>query len=212
MTSLNNFPDQKSLCAVVLLAAGKSRRMGRPKLMMEYHGKTFLNHAVEAIRASGMEDAVVVTGYEHLVLENELKKLKMDFVYNDKWEDGMSSSVRSGLNYVRTKWLEKEYVILMVADQPYISGKILQQLLDKAIDSGKLMVASVYSGAVGTPALFHREMFGSLEELSGDQGAKKVIIENESDTATVDFPAGSVDIDTPSDYEKLIDEQINPVK
>ena len=93
-------------------------------------------------------------------------------------------------------------VILMVCDQPFVNDVVLNSLIEQHIKTAKPIIASSYAGTYGTPALFHNSYFGRLMTLAGDSGAKKIITQNEPDLATIEFPLGSFDIDTASDWEK----------
>ena len=87
---------------------------------------------------------------------------------------------------------------------PYVTSSYIETLLKKAEESEALVVASKYEGAVGIPALFKREIFTDLLELSGDEGARKIIQQYKDKLITVDFPNGAFDLDTPEDYASFI--------
>lgn len=94
-------------------------------------------------------------------------------------------------------------VIFIACDQPYITPELLQELMDAYQDSRKDIVASSYAGTAGIPALFGKPFFDWLLALKGDEGAKKIIMQNPDGVAVVDFPQGNIDIDTQADYQEL---------
>ena len=189
---------------IVLLAAGASTRLGQPKQLLKYKGKTLLKHAVDVAIESGASKVVVVLGANADQLENETSQAGAKIARNTDWEEGMASSIRHGLTGLLKTDPELEAVIFLVCDQPFVTTKLLQELLEEYRASGKSMVASAYGDSIGTPALFDKTIFGSLLKLEGDAGAKKVLKASPGLVSTVNFPEGNIDIDTLADYEKLV--------
>ncbi len=97
----------------------------------------------------------------------------------------------------------------MVCDQPFLSSALIEKLVSEYRHSGKPIIAASYENNAGTPALFDQTIFSKLMELKGDIGAKKIIKENPGEVSTVDFPLGSIDIDTAADYERLLDRNLS---
>lgn len=196
-------------CAIVILAAGKSARLGSPKQLLEYNGKPLLRHAVDVALETGCQSVFVVLGANIELLRKELKNKSVIIVENTRWQEGMASSIRCGLEYISNTKLRPDCVIFMVCDQPYVSSSLLLNLLEKRQESGKPIVASNYDDKFGTPALFDKIFFPALMELKGDKGARKLITDNSDKVATVLFSEGITDIDTVSDYELLKKENDN---
>lgn len=92
----------------------------------------------------------------------------------------------------------------MLCDQPFVSPELLNSLINKQAESGKLLVACAYNDTTGVPVLFHRTFFNELLSLKGLEGAKKILKDHINEIATVPFEQGSIDIDTLMDYEKLL--------
>jgi molybdenum cofactor cytidylyltransferase len=188
--------------AVVLLAAGASSRMGRPKMFLTYQGKTLLHHAVD--EAAALHTPVfVVTGEYFTAVKEALPQNDVHVLYNKDWPEGMASSIRTGVAGIEEAGYEPDAIIIMVCDQPFISADLLRQMIAIKTTSGKGMVGCAYNETIGTPVLFDRKYVGDLLKLSGQQGAKKLLQAFPEDVAVVPFPLGSVDIDTPGDYERL---------
>jgi len=95
-------------------------------------------------------------------------------VENKDWQEGIASSIRSGLNTVLEYEPGTDAVIFMVCDQPYVTGELLKEIMTAHESSGKDIVASSYAGTVGIPALFSKSYFDALRQLKGDEGAKKL--------------------------------------
>lgn len=192
------------LCGIVILAAGQSSRLGEPKQLLAYKGETLLKQAVKTALATGLEPIVVVLGANAGTLQKELEGMNITVTHNAHWAEGMSTSLRCGLEKATALAPALDSLIFMVCDQPYVSSDLLQQLVGQQAISGKSIVASAYQDQLGTPALFSKKIFPALLELKGDTGARKLLRQYESEVALVDFPQGHIDIDTPSDYTSLI--------
>lgn len=189
--------------ALIILAAGDSSRMGKPKQLLIHEGQTLLETVVQSGLSSGCNPIVVVLG----AFANEIKA-KHDFqaltyVINENWKTGMSSSIVAGLSALAEKSFTLDQVILSVADQPFMTNKILHQLILKQQETGKGIIACRYQHTAGVPVLFSSTYFQQLSQLHGDEGAKKLLLQYPDDVSTIDFEQGHIDIDTLSDYNNL---------
>ncbi|MBU7577888.1 MAG: nucleotidyltransferase family protein [Flavihumibacter sp.] len=191
-------------CAIVILAAGQSSRLGEAKQLLPYKGKSLLVQAVDTAVATGLRPVVVVLGARNEMMKQELTDKEVVIVLNEQWEEGMGSSLRCGLQKAQQVAPETEGVIFMVCDQPYVSPDLLLQLIKTSEVSLKPIVASSYGEQSGTPAFFSNKLFPALLEIKGDTGARKLIKQYAEEVATIPFPEGSIDIDTPSDYQTLL--------
>ena len=188
--------------ALLLLAAGASTRMGRPKQLLPYRGRTLLRHAAETAVASGCAPIVLVTGALHEALVAEVADLLVQVVRNPDWETGMASSIRVGLAAAQTA--RPGAVLIMLSDQPLVTPALLQQLVAEQRRTQAPVVAATYGDAVGVPAVFDRGVFPALEKLSGMQGANRLIATLGAAGGRVPFPAGLLDVDTPEQYATLL--------
>jgi molybdenum cofactor cytidylyltransferase len=188
--------------AIIILAAGNSSRLGRPKQLLPYRGKTLLWHVVEQALSTKAHPVVVVTGARHTEIQDTLKDQPVTFAYNPDWETGMASGIVAGL--LKTLSIEPllTCMIVSVCDQPHISAEVFQALMDKYSVSGKGMVACQYADAIGTPVLFDRKYFKELLALSGKAGARQLLKQYPGQVTTIPFPGGDVDIDKQEDVQK----------
>jgi molybdenum cofactor cytidylyltransferase len=190
-------------CGIVILAAGASTRLGKPKQLIQYHGKTLLDHSVnEAINAKA-DAVVVILGKNADLLQNKIDNQKVNVVINKDWEEGMAASVRLGLATLLKIKPYIDAVIFMVCDQPHISSLVLNELITTQQKTTKQIVTCNYGGSIGPPALFHKKYFRELAKVKGDIGARNIIQQNMNDVATILFPEGKIDIDTQEDYDAL---------
>jgi molybdenum cofactor cytidylyltransferase len=193
---------------VIILAAGASSRFGGIKQLSLYRGKSFIRHALQEA-ALAEKNTIVVLGANFDLVNREISGLDGHIVFNREWAEGMASSIRCGLNALLQKVPGLEAAIFMVCDQPFVSSELLKELMTKYDETGKPIVASVYEGTIGTPALFDKDFFPALWALNGGAGAKKIIMENIDSVVTIPFPMGYMDIDTKKDYANLQKNQIN---
>ncbi|GAB2502362.1 nucleotidyltransferase family protein [Algoriphagus taiwanensis] len=193
--------------AVILLAAGSSSRLGRPKQLVDFQGKKLIQKAIEEARKSKAESMVVVLGWNPELIKTGFDADQIPFVVNPKWEEGMASSMQAGLRFLMEK-KQPEQVILMLVDQPFVDCNLLDRLIEEKAKSGKGIVAYSYSGTLGVPAIFDQTYFEEMLSFKGSEGAKKVILKNSLDVCPIDFPLGAVDLDTEEDLYRLKDWKI----
>lgn len=189
---------------IIILAAGESSRMGQPKQLLKYNDGLLLQHAIDEASAAGAQHVVVVLGSGAENISRQIKKKNANVFHNKKWQEGIASSIREGLQQSLLISANTDAVILMVCDQPYVSANLLRNLVTQHIETGKPIVASQYKDTLGTPVLFHKSFFPELLKLEGDTGAKKVLMDNIEQVQAVKFPLGDIDIDNMADYEMLV--------
>lgn len=188
---------------IVILAAGGSIRLGQPKQLLTYRGKTLLENAIDAGQQSKAIETVVVLGGNEAVIRRQVNFAQTLVISNSDWQKGMSGSLRLGLNFLISR-RPLEGILLMLVDQPFVDTALLDKMMEDWMESNKGIVACAYQNTLGVPAIFGKEYFPELLALSDAEGAKKVIYSHPSDTSVIDFPLGSVDVDTQQDYEKLL--------
>lgn len=193
----------KSNIPIVILAAGKSSRLGQPKQLLPFKGKYLINHCIKVAQKVS-DTVIVVTGAEHERIDPVIQETGVLSTFNEQWEEGMASSIRHGLSTAITQSENPDQVIFMVCDQPFVTEVLLESLLTKHASSGKDIVGSSYAGITGTPVLFDKTVFPELMELRGDVGARKIIIRDQERVCSVEFALGNVDMDTADDYKKLM--------
>lgn len=189
---------------IILLAAGASSRLGRPKQLLSFNGSTLLRNAACAAVSSGADRIVIVLGAGAADMKNEVRDLPLDIVINEKYEKGMASSIVTGLTFLIKKYPVLDGMVIMLCDQPFADAVHIRRLVDGHKMSGCPVAASFYKNRKGVPAFFHKELFRDLLQLKGDKGARDIIRKYENRSASVPFPLGAIDIDSPEEYENLI--------
>ncbi len=187
---------------IVVLAAGNSTRMGTAKQLLDYCGKPLLRHTVEvAVRAMSQSHVSVVLGSRIPELLPALAGLPVTILENPRWEEGMGTSIHTGVAHAEAAGLDG--VILALADQPLITPESLDRLIHTHMETRQPIVAAQYAGTVGVPVFFSREFFPKLLALKPQQGCKGVILSHPDHAFHLDCPEAEIDIDTPQDYSSL---------
>jgi molybdenum cofactor cytidylyltransferase len=188
---------------VVLLAAGASVRMGAPKQLIEVDGKALLVRAVEAALASAAWPVIVVLGANAEKIRPLLARLPVLVAENPAWTEGMASSLRAGVDTLRTFSRALDGALVAVADQPAFSAEVIARLVTARRETERGIVAARYAGRLGVPALFGCEHFAALAALTGEEGARHFLAAHVTEAAAVDLPELAVDLDTPEDVARL---------
>lgn len=198
--------------AVVLLAAGGSTRLGEPKQLLVYGGRSLLRGAAEralAVAAGGPVAVVLGAGAERL--RAELAGLAVEVVENPGWERGMGGSVRSGMarldELARARGGEEpDGVLLMLCDQPLVGVEALGRVARAwaEVEREDAVAAAAYEGTVGVPTVFGRAYFGALRGLPEEGGAKGLLRRFAEKVVAVPLPEAGVDIDTREQFERLV--------
>lgn len=193
----------KTKVAAMILAAGASSRMGKPKQLLTVNGQSLIQKSVETALQVPCYP-IVVLGANADLIQPEIQDKRITTIVNAQWQKGMGSSIRAGALKLRQVLPEAEAVIIMLCDQPLVTPTLLAELIKAHSISKKPIVASSYEDVFGVPALFHRNFFDKLVELNGDMGARKLIAQYKSQTVSIPFPSGSIDLDTPEDYQDFM--------
>jgi molybdenum cofactor cytidylyltransferase len=177
----------------VILAAGASRRLGRPKQLVELGGETLLRRTVRAAQA-GCAPVLVVVGSRAPEMEAHLAGLALTIVANPEWEEGMAASLRCGIAALPPG---TEAALFLVCDQLQVDGALVQRLLEAHRAHPGAVVACAYGGGRGIPSIFPARCFPALLELRGDRGARGML--HGDDVVVIPFPGGERDVDGPED-------------
>jgi CTP:molybdopterin cytidylyltransferase MocA len=189
--------------AAIIIAAGASSRLGQPKQLVIVDGEPLLQRAVGSAREAGAEPVFVVLGAYRDAIEEAIDFGTATTLINDEWEEGMASSIRAGVKAVDAG-TEAAGVLLVTCDQPRMTATHLRKMIEAfGREAGAVLIASVYAGARGTPALFPRELFGDLLALRGDRGARGLLANTGLPVVDIRLEGGEVDIDRPEDLTEL---------
>lgn len=192
------------MIAGVVLAAGRSSRLGRPKQLVELDGEPLIRHTVTEILRASLDLVIVVIGHEADAVRAAIGDLPVRVVVNPEYALGQSTSLRCGVNSLPP---ETEAAILLLGDQPGVSAEMIDALRREWSQSRAPVVAPRYRGGIGNPVLFARSVFPELRAVEGDTGAKPIVHAHrragDLRLVPIDQPAPR-DIDTQADVDDLL--------
>ena len=186
--------------AAVVLAAGGSTRLGRPKQLVPIDGEPLVRRAARAALDAGCRPVLVVIGAAAEAVGAAVADLPVLRVTNPRWADGVGTSIACGVSAAAAH--RPAGCIVLPCDQPRLTAGVLATLIERFRDGGFSAVACTYGGTTGSPVLFAPELFDRLAALTGDSGAKRALRDCPT-LQVVDFPGGDLDIDTDADLRRL---------
>jgi molybdenum cofactor cytidylyltransferase len=161
------------LLAAVILSAGASSRMGRPKALLPYREGTFLEHLIQVTRQPHIGVTRIVLGAGAEVIRTIAKLDPSIVVLNPEWEQGQLSSVCAGLRSL--EGIDVEGIVLCPVDHPLVSARLVSDLVDRFYEENKAIVLPTYKGRRGHPVIFSSALFGELLAAPADKGARSVV-------------------------------------
>jgi molybdenum cofactor cytidylyltransferase len=191
----------------IILAAGESKRMKKPKMLLPFGGKTMIEKVIENVTASEVDKTVVVLGSGKDKIMKVTGKLPVMHCYNDRYKQGMLSSVKCGLRFLPEHF---DAVIILPGDLPMIGPDVINLLIKAYRKSGKGILIPIFSDKRGHPLLVSSRYREEIEKLDGNEGLRALagrfphdVLELQDDTSDI-----LRDIDTTEDYENEL-KQIN---
>lgn len=192
----------------VLLAAGESTRMGRPKALLPIDGMRFIEKIVAALQPAQIARIIVVLGYDAKTMRRQIRDLPVDVVVNEEYKKGQLSSLMAAIRKIESSPDPEKVdgILVHLVDHPYVDTGLVNTMIDKFYATRKLIVVPRYRGRRGHPVIFSRKLFGELLAAPLDQGAKSVVHAHREETLEVDTEeeGTTIDIDTPDAYRKYV--------
>lgn len=193
------------IVGAVVLAAGKSERMGQNKLLLPLNGKPLIENVLNALSAADVAEQVIVLGHklEEIVEVIKPRLGRVKIALNVDYEKGMVSSFQTGLIVLS----KVDAAFLILSDQPILDSALLKTMIQKMEkNEGTLIVNPIHNGKKGHPLLFRRQLFGEIMMLNETQTIRDVVHAHTDKLVTVEAPEWSImDIDTPEDYTRIIE-------
>lgn len=183
----------------VILAAGGSTRLGRPKQLLVWQGSTLVRRTVNAANDAGCAPVAVVVGAVREEIETELRETGATVIFNPDWQLGLGTSIRCGVQHLINDSEPVDALVVMTCDQPLVDGSVITSLITHWNETRPAMVASRYEETVGIPALFDRSCFNDLLGLPDEAGAKILLRSQREKVIEIPFEGGALDLDTPAD-------------
>ena len=193
------------MIAAVILSAGESSRMGRPKALLPIDGRTFIEKIVEALRQAGLENIIVILGYDAEAMRQKITHLPVTILVNPDYRKGQLSSLRVAIRHLLANERCSGLLVHLV-DHPYIDAALVNLLIERFDGSGKLIAVPRFHGKRGHPVIFARSLFNDLLNAPEDQGAKAVVNAHRNETLEIETEDAGItlDIDTPELYRQHV--------
>jgi molybdenum cofactor cytidylyltransferase len=191
------------LVSAVLLAAGKSERMGSNKLLLPFGARTVLQRTLDNLLASRAGEIIVVLGSKAQEINDSIGERNVTVVLNPNFAKGMSTSLVTGLGMVSQA---ASFILVALGDQPLVTAHIYNKLIEAALTSTKGIIVPTFEGRRGNPILISTGYRKDLLKQTGDIGGRELMKENPSDVleVPVDSEAVLVNINTKEEYEKRL--------
>lgn len=189
--------------AAVVLAAGRSSRMGAHKLLLPLGGRPLVAYAVTAALLSGASPVLVVLGHEDKRVREALPPGDLRVVVNHRYAEGMASSLVAGIAALVEPVAG---AIVLLADQPLLTADVIDRIIAKVVADPSRIVAATYDATRGHPVYFPSALFDELREIHGDEGGRSVLARHAElvTKVAVEPPEIGLDVDEPSAYERLL--------
>ena len=191
------------MIGAVVLAAGESKRMGVPKLLLPYRGATIIEAVLDAVTASGADATLVVLGANRTAIREKIRRFRVSVAVNTRFREGMLSSIQTGISALPRRC---RAALVVLGDQPALPPSALDALIDAWNEGRKGIVVPVFGGRRGHPLLLDLKYRREIDGLTPETGLRGLLAAHPEDILEVDVPDGAVlaDIDTPDDYRKAV--------
>ena len=194
------------MISAIVPAAGLSSRMGQNKLLMPFGDKSLIEHAVDALKASDVDEIVVVLGHEADQVRSRLERRRVNFVHNPDYREGLSTSVRTGMSAVAKG---ADAIMIYLADQPLIQPDEISRLIQAfaaAKRAGKSIVVPFFENRRGNPVILDASYRAMVLDIVGDVGCRRIIRRYPEQVFAVQMQTDHVvrDVDTLEDFESLL--------
>ena len=196
------------MIVAVVLSAGESSRMGRPKALLPVDGVRFIEKIVLTLRATKVHDILVVLGHNAEEMRDKVSDLPATIVINPHYKQGQLSSLIAAIRHIESAGAgpDVDGILVHLVDHPFIDGKLVDLMLDKFYETRKSIVVPTFGGRRGHPVIFSRDLFPEILAAPLDQGAKAVVYAHRDDTLEIptEYQGVTIDIDTPEEYRRNV--------
>ncbi|HEY7165596.1 MAG TPA: nucleotidyltransferase family protein [Candidatus Binatia bacterium] len=192
----------------IILSAGESSRMGRPKALLPVDGVRFIEKIVTTLRSTRVGDIIVVLGHNAEEMREKIADLSVTIVINPDYRQGQLSSLIAALRNLQAAPARGRIdgVLVHLVDHPFIDRELVDRMIEKFFETGKSIVVPTYGGRRGHPVIFSRSLFPEILAAPLNQGAKAVVSAHRDDTLEIptSYEGVTIDIDTPEEYRRNV--------
>ena len=190
---------------ILILAAGKGRRMGSTKQLLPYRSHTLIGNVIDLANSLSLGKPLVILGYEAEKISSSIDHTDADVRFNPNWQEGMGNTLAYGVKEGSALNPHLQAILVLLADQPRISKTHLLNLIKEYKLKKGLIISTKYPGGGGVPAIFDHSLFPNLMSLKGKEGARKLIRRFTNPVMLTPDKGEVSDVDTPEDYQQLLD-------
>lgn len=193
------------MIVAVVLAAGESSRMGRPKALLPIDGQTFIERIVAALKQTKVGKIIVILGHNGSELEAKISHLPVQILINTDYKQGQLSSLQLAVRYLQAD-TDCDGMLVHLVDHPYLAPALVEEMIGRFYATKKRIVVPKFHGKRGHPVIFSNALFGELLSAPMDEGAKAVVNAHRIETLEIDTQEEgiAVDIDTPELYQRHV--------
>lgn len=189
--------------AILILAAGESKRMQSIKQLLPWKNTTLLGNAIEQAMESKGNAVYVVLGANSNKISPTIAHYNVPIIENKNWKNGIGKSIACGVNFLIKNQLKYDAILIMLADQPLINSSYYNLLIDTYSQQEAKIIASETDNKPGVPAIFDAIYFDNLAQLNEDKGAKEILVASQKEVCILHSNCSLIDVDTSSSYENL---------
>lgn len=193
------------MIVAVVLSAGESSRMGRPKALLPIDGETFIERIVAALKQTRVGKIIVILGHNASELQPKISHLPVEILINTDYKLGQLSSLQLAVRHLHLDH-DCDGMLVHLVDHPYLTPALVQEMIRRFYETKKRIIVPKFHGKRGHPVIFSRELFAELLSAPADQGAKAVVNAHRADTLEIETEEAGIalDIDTPELYQQHV--------
>ena len=193
------------MIVAVVLSAGESSRMGRPKALLPIDGETFIERIVAALKQTRVGKIIVILGHNASELQPKISHLPVEILINTDYKLGQLSSLQLAVRHLQLDH-DCDGMLVHLVDHPYLTPALVQEMIRRFYETKKRIIVPKFHGKRGHPVIFSRELFAELLSAPVDQGAKAVVNAHRADTLEIETEEAGIalDIDTPELYQQHV--------
>lgn len=193
------------MIVAVVLSAGESSRMGRPKALLPIYGQTFIERIVAALKQTRVGKIIVILGHNASELQPKISHLPVEILINTDYKLGQLSSLQLAVRHLQLDQ-DCDGMLVHLVDHPYLTPALVQEMIRRFYETKKRIIVPKFHGKRGHPVIFSRELFAELLSAPVDQGAKAVVNAHRADTLEIETEEAGIalDIDTPELYQQHV--------
>jgi molybdenum cofactor cytidylyltransferase len=193
------------MIVAVVLSAGESSRMGRPKALLPIGGQTFIERIVAALKQAKLGKIIVILGHNANELQAKISQLPVEILINTDYKLGQLSSLQLAVQRLQSE-IDCDGMLVHLVDHPYLVPSLIEEMIRRFYDTKKPIIVPKFHGKRGHPVIFSRDLFAELLNAPMDQGAKAVVNAHRAETLEIETEEEgiAVDIDTPELYQQHV--------